>query len=105
MCEVIRIKASGEYSFDDYALATPSALDGIGDILTDPFSLYPNPVEDYLIIDIDSEFQSKVYSVNGTLLLEGNNQKPLDLSNFSRGIYLLHLIIDEKLYTKKIIKK
>jgi hypothetical protein len=73
------------------------------------FSLYPNPVNNKLIID--SELQKCNYELNdltGKLLLTGtaNSKKfELDLSNIVSGVYMLTLYDHEKTMRKKLIKQ
>jgi len=103
----VKVYASGEFSNPGYATATPDVGLGIDDLdlLNGKFSYYPNPVEDYLHINLDETFQAKVFSINGSLLVDVKNEKTIDISNFSSGTYILQIQIEDKIYSSKILKK
>ncbi|MBO9583597.1 MAG: T9SS type A sorting domain-containing protein [Flavobacterium sp.] len=70
--------------------------------------VYPNPTNGILNLSLENNTKSDVrlYNALGQQLLnttfEGSTQQ-LDLNNFGRGIYLLQVISDDKVTTKKII--
>jgi hypothetical protein len=69
------------------------------------FSVYPNPTNGLITIETDQEIKSvKLFSLDGKLLLEGQNSN-LQIDNFPSGIYMLYLesVNGTTLY-KKIIK-
>jgi len=74
-------------------------------LLNGKFSYYPNPVDDYLHIDIEENFTAKLFSINGTLLIDIKSKKTIDISNFSSGIYILKIQVEDKIYSRKILKK
>lgn len=70
------------------------------------FSLYPNPANDILNINTDSEVKSiEIYSVQGQKVLN-TNSKQVNISNLSKGIYMVR-VADESgaIATQKLIKK
>ncbi|MBN4082081.1 T9SS type A sorting domain-containing protein [bacterium AH-315-B15] len=68
--------------------------------------LYPNPVNDILIIESkDDILSAKLYSMQGKLLLEVHeNIEILNLSNFETGSYVLLLDLNGQFYSKLILK-
>lgn len=69
-------------------------------------SVYPNPVEDYFIIESTSPVD-KVDIIDSfgkmqSIQKDGNR---LDISNYPKGIYIVKIFTDNKLKTRKIIKK
>lgn len=71
------------------------------------FSIYPNPVSDYMIIEtkeLDAQFS--IFDSNGNLikayLLEDNLLK-IDVSNLSNGIYFYSILSKEKISTGKVV--
>jgi hypothetical protein len=73
-------------------------------------NVFPNPVTDILTIEIEKYFEKaefKIYDIFGKLLYSDkiNNQiHTLDFANFNSGIYFLHIIIDDKIEIKKVVK-
>jgi len=70
-------------------------------------SLYPNPTSDVLYIETSLEtLNSIIYDINGKVILE-SNQKEIDLSRVSVGIYFIKIQADSsgEVMTRKIIKK
>lgn len=69
--------------------------------------VYPNPANDQLMIKGLENANLKVVSLNGQVVLEQNNFNggTLDISNLSKGVYFVNLVLDnnQKVY-KKIIK-
>ena len=88
------------------ASATPDANLGINDLylLDGKFSYYPNPVNDYLHLDIEENFTAKLFSINGALLMDIKSKKIIDVSKYNTGIYILQIQIEDKIYSGKIIK-
>lgn len=103
---LLRVKASGEFSSDVFATATPSSSLGVDnfDLSNGSFSYYPNPVDHNLHINLDEEFKAKIFSINGVLLMSAKNKKSIDISNLKKGIYILQIQIDDKIYSSKILK-
>lgn len=57
-------------------------------------SVFPNPTQNMLTVNIQKPEQFKVYSTLGQLLLSGEitpSEKQIDFSDFSKGIYYLKL--------------
>jgi hypothetical protein len=58
--------------------------------------IYPNPVKDYLYVDVEElPVVVRVYAANGLLLQEVANEKRLDLSSLPQGFYLLQVSTDK----------
>ncbi|WP_157811798.1 T9SS type A sorting domain-containing protein [Tenacibaculum sp. SZ-18] len=78
------------------------------DSQSENISIYPNPTENQLTIDIDeiqSEFTVSIFDMNGKLILESSNQKILDLNVIETGVYFIHVNINSNLSSYKLIKK
>jgi hypothetical protein len=87
--------------------ATPSAIPELESGIT----VYPNPVSDFLIIDWQAQNSSnyyyQIYHPNGSVLRSGevgSVPAQIDISAFARGIYYLHIVLDQTVVTKKILK-
>lgn len=70
---------------------------------------YPNPVEDILFLDLDSQtplLKIEVYSVTGELMLtEDNPINSINFENISPGNYFLKMYFKNSTSTQKLIKK
>jgi len=103
---VVTVNASGDTN-QGSTTATPDVGLGIDDLdlLNGKFSYYPNPVDDYLHIDIEENFTAKLFSINGALLMDIKSKKNIDVSKFNTGIYILQIQVEDKTYSGKILKK
>ena len=72
--------------------------------LEDKIILYPNPTKDIVNI-VGKDFSINVYNNLGQLLITENNPTSINLSSYSRGVYMLHIIQNNKIITKQIIKE
>jgi len=73
------------------------------------FNVYPNPCDNLLSLDIDSENQSSItiLDISGKIIYHQTlnfMQTILDVSSLNSGIYFLEMISDNKKQIKKIIK-
>jgi len=68
------------------------------------FSIYPNPTSSILNIETDNQFTASLYDLTGKKLLNFST-KTFDISQLASGIYYLDIILEDKRYTKKIIKQ
>jgi|AMQJ01.1.fsa_nt_gi hypothetical protein len=74
--------------------------------------IYPNPVEDKLVVDISGlstrECKLQVYSLDGKLIsyyILNENVNEIDFRSFQSSLYILKLVTEDKNQTYKIIKK
>jgi len=73
--------------------------------------IYPNPTEDLIYVQLlQGTFDSriKMYDNNGRLILEKNSKDKitsLDISNFSRGIYIIEINCYDTILRYKVVKK
>lgn len=78
-------------------------------IIKDDISIYPNPAQDIINIKFRNtipKFKATIYSTAGQLILSSENKTSINISDFTKGVYLLK--IDQKkapTIIKKIIKK
>lgn len=74
------------------------------------FSVFPNPTSHYVTLTTANNYQNinvQLIDITGKLVLSKNhhseNTIKLDLSEFRKGVYFLHVNADQKKLTKKII--
>ena len=72
------------------------------------FTMYPNPVNEMLTIDINDVVNYSLINLNGQILKKGDlkeNENTLNVSNLSAGLYFLKIKTDGGMVTKKLIKQ
>lgn len=72
------------------------------------FKIYPNPALQFVTLELPQQFfELQVTDLNGRIIFANKNiwQKlEIDLQNFGKGIYVVHVITNNKAtYTKKIV--
>ena len=74
---------------------------------TDKYSVYPNPVQDYVSISgIEPQRITLYDGIGRVVLTKTDYSNSIDMSHLSQGLYLLHIISDKgTVYTKKLIKQ
>lgn len=99
-----------DYTISDLPTTSVPTLNADGTLLASDqfsfstFSVYPNPTSSMLNIDSDKEFSASIYDLTGKKLLNFST-KTFDISQLASGIYYLDIILEDKRYTKKIIKQ
>ncbi len=71
--------------------------------------VFPNPAKDIINIESEKEIkQIKIYDLRGNVMLiikEPENNKRIDISNLSKGVYIGVVILkDNRDYKVKIVK-
>ena len=51
----------------------------------------------------EESFEAKIFSINGTFLLDSFSNKNINMSRFSEGVYILQIKVENTIYTRKII--
>ena len=67
--------------------------------------VYPNPVVDFVKIDVQNFKSASLYDMNGKKILESNKTE-INVSQLPKGVYVLRIVTsDNNIVSKKIIKK
>ncbi|MES2566085.1 MAG: ELWxxDGT repeat protein [Bacteroidota bacterium] len=73
----------------------------------DKINIFPNPSTGKFKIESNHKFSKntvfEVYNSLGDKVLQQQNPKDIDLSNFSKGVYFVNITEDGQTFTKKII--
>ncbi|MBK7804996.1 MAG: S8 family serine peptidase [Saprospiraceae bacterium] len=94
-------------------LQTTSSFDEESGQNTEAIKIYPNPVKTELYVlsdqNFDHELKLQLTDINGknisvTPFKKGVNQMVLDVENVPLGVYLLKVVIGNKIITKKIVR-
>jgi hypothetical protein len=98
----------------DTTIVTVDVCTGIDNISTDfGIIIYPNPSIGQFTIekpsDLNKEVQVKLLDATSKLILEkvipiGKQKVEMDIRNYSKGIYYLHLIVNDEHFVKQILK-
>jgi hypothetical protein len=72
----------------------------------DAINVYPNPSDNVVHIDNlnNDNYEIKITSLLGKVLIQKNNSPQIDISGLSKGIYMITVRQGERTLTKKIIK-
>jgi hypothetical protein len=77
------------------------------DVIENEFNIFPNPTTGLINLDNDfslnNDFEIIVYNAYGKIIINEKNSEILNLSEFSNGIYYLHVKTRGKIMNKKII--
>jgi len=82
-------------------------ITGVNEIDNSIIKIYPNPFDDYINIDnINSKFNYTITDLLGQEIKSGfSSTKIEDLKNLQNGIYILQINCDNKVWTRKILKR
>ena len=77
---------------------------------TEPLGFYPNPASNYISITSPNKNGIKfieIYNAQGQLKLRVQPEisDKIDISNLSKGVYLVKIITDKKVSVSKLIKE
>ena len=101
-------RADGFY-FDDLKINILNENLGIQDTEISSFSIYPNPVQNYLNITTAlNDYKVEVYTIQGQLISASsanNGSQTIDYSGYSSGLYLMKLTSESATQTFKIVKE
>lgn len=80
-------------------------ITGTEEVAYVPFSIYPTPANDQLNLSIEAnDFQVEVLTLLGQVVLTEHNAKILDVSNLTKGTYIISISVDgirnNKVFTK-----
>ncbi|MCB0703986.1 MAG: T9SS type A sorting domain-containing protein [Saprospiraceae bacterium] len=80
----------------------------VHELVEKPFSVQPNPAQDYLLIESKdgAEMVYQLFDITGRLLYSGtvNGNTQLDLSGVDAGLYLLSIQTADQTYSERIIR-
>lgn len=86
-----------------YQLPLASAVEQTSN--SNSWTVYPNPVHDYLFIKSGINFSSlKVFNLKGELVLSSGNQKTIPVAHLNPGIYFCQTQIQGKIIQQKFVK-
>lgn len=87
------------------AFTTNDSISSVSSLISSDIHLYPNPVKDLLHINGASYRSIEIYDSRSLIVFRGGYNKKLNLSDLSKGLYLVRIhMLDDTFIVKKIIK-
>ena len=87
---------------------TFSIANGLKDLQRVALTIYPNPVKDYLQLQMENtlDMQFKIYNLQGSLVLASNStsNESIDVSGLNQGLYFLELYGTDQVFTGRFVK-
>ena len=77
----------------------------VDESLSSSFSIYPNPANTSINIEFLKPFTLSIYDINGSLIFNDISDGSLgvDLVSFSKGIYIVEILSDNRKYREKLV--
>lgn len=95
----------------DFNAATPAvktvlvaAITGVGENADKKISIYPNPVTDFVMVDV-SDAVINLLNINGQAVASAQEDNKLDVRGLPPGIYIVRVTTKDLTVSKRIIKK
>jgi hypothetical protein len=76
----------------------------VDDELSDIILVYPNPALDIIYIDGITDRDIHISTVDGRSSSHSITNGQVDISAFVKGIYLLSLEVDDRIYSRTFVK-
>ncbi len=94
----------GEMATCEVTVTDPSGVSAIS--AAAGISIYPNPVDEVLYIDIlENKFSVELYNNYGQQVLQTQDKREISVSDLPNGIYMLKITTKQGVYSHKIVKK
>lgn len=93
----------GDYDIWIVKMASELLIDSFNE--NDLFSIYPNPVKDILYTQLKDVKKIKIVDLSGKNTLSNENSNFINVSNLQKGMYIVQIEIEEKIYNEKFIKE
>lgn len=101
------MNGDAEVRLDNLSLVNLGPTASVNDVFASKVSIYPNPANEFVTISSSVEINKiEVYNLLGKKVSSSSSliNNTLDISNLSKGMYLLKLTSEEGTATKKIVK-
>lgn len=66
---------------------------------------YPNPVTDVLSIQCEGDFVTVIYDIHGRSVMKSKNEHAVDMTELSRGLYILEITTRNGRIVEKLVKQ
>lgn len=93
------------YSLPAFVVANVNIV-SVSEIEADNITVYPNPTTGIINVDVNESFDAVVYNYQGQVMMRTyDNDRQINLSGLSAGIYFIEIRIDANVIVKKIMLK
>lgn len=100
--DFVEMGTIGNYTFTENC----NSLSTNSNLVKDEILIYPNPVNDNLLIKNKEVKEIIIYNINGMIILKNSNSNKINLQHLALGFYFTKIIFkDNSIYTDKIIKQ
>ncbi|GEM_PF-698100 len=98
--------ADGSFSDSCFVIVT-KFLDNVEMENTTQFSIYPNPVQNELLLNLESDlgYKLEIQNLIGEIIYTAENTNKLSLGTMPSGLYLLKLTQGKSVYWRKLVKE
>lgn len=96
------------FNYSDELQISSDATASVNDVFSSSISIYPNPANDFVKISTDKTITGvEVYNLIGKKVIAASSLRndKLDVSNLAKGVYVLKVISNELVGSRKIIIK
>ena len=109
-------KPNTTFDANEWEVLSANTFDGFGshtstlntsDINYNSFKIYPNPANNKVYFNTTENVSIKIYTILGKLIVSSEITKSknnIDISELTKGVYLLKINADKQFITKKLIK-
>jgi len=106
----VRVKAVPSVNFAGLPLQNANAYNNVTTAIKNTKSsnvvIYPNPANDFIVINVATNSRVAIYDLKGKLLLkEQTNDKPIDIRSLVKGIYVVKVVNEDRQMVGKLVKK
>ena len=98
---------STTYNFTDQLLIT-NIVTNINQIKNFETDVFPNPATDKITINAPAKSDIEIINIRGQIVKKmtiNDNNKDIDISNLSKGVYIIKIVTNKEIMTKKFIKE
>jgi len=92
------------FCMDDITLSSV----GIQNKMESKANIYPNPAQDFIIVEADDKSEIKIMDISGKILYRetlNNSKQRINVSHLNTGVYIVSVTNKNLVYTQKLIKK
>ncbi len=110
-CRLKVVANTNSSSTTEFSFKTPGTITGL-EADSEDIRIYPNPIHDYIIIELKNEYAEMVFAytiVNllGQAVAEGflTGQQSIEVSKLNSGLYIINITNSKKTFSQRLVKE